>query len=380
MPHGNNYYTNKAKPYPVTALDLDDTVNYLNTVGTETRAATKGGTGHASYVVGDVIYADTTTTLATLAAGASTTYLSGGTNPSWVTLNQAAVADLTASDTPTFDQVTTTTRLNTDTIAERTADAGVTVDGVLLKDQRVNALEVITDTISEKNSDAGVTIDSVLIKDGGLTTTNDIAMGSLKTVDGRDVSVDGTQMDANTTKLSGIEGGATADQTKADINGLAITEVGTIDTGVWQGDVIDSAYINFTGKYQFIVEMPSVDGGAIALGAAGYNYVLNTGEYALGVFLAPLTGNIKITLVAWSAITTNIQLDTAYTISSEGDNVTTDPVSGTYDPDEAYTANILKATQLYASIAVVTGDFVKISLQNDDANSFAVSMFYAEYV
>ena len=39
-------------------------------------------------------------------------------------------------------------------------------------------------------------------------------------------------------KLDGIEASATADQTKSDIDGLAITTVGTVDTGVWNGTAI----------------------------------------------------------------------------------------------------------------------------------------------
>ena len=45
------------------------------------------------------------------------------------------------------------------------------------------------------------------------------------------------------TKLNGIEDNATADQTQADINGLAITEVGTITSGVWTATPIAHAYI-----------------------------------------------------------------------------------------------------------------------------------------
>ena len=50
--------------------------------------------------------------------------------------------------------------------------------------------------------------------------------------------------DADHTKLNGIEASATADQTQADINGLAITTVGTIGTGVWNGTVITSAKLD----------------------------------------------------------------------------------------------------------------------------------------
>ena len=51
--------------------------------------------------------------------------------------------------------------LKEDTISEKTPAAGVTIDGVKLKD---NAVE--TNTISEGTSGSGVTIDSVLLKDG----------------------------------------------------------------------------------------------------------------------------------------------------------------------------------------------------------------------
>ena len=50
-----------------------------------------------------------------------------------------------------------------DTISERTAAGGVTIDGVLIKDSIVN-----TDNIAEKTAAAGVTIDGVLIKDSVL--------------------------------------------------------------------------------------------------------------------------------------------------------------------------------------------------------------------
>ncbi len=41
-----------------------------------------------------------------------------------------------------------------------------------------------------------------------------------------------------------VEDGATADQTQSDINGLAITQVGTIGTGVWQGTAISQTYLS----------------------------------------------------------------------------------------------------------------------------------------
>ena len=50
-----------------------------------------------------------------------------------------------------------------DAINESTTNAGVTVDGVLIKDNAVN-----TDTITEKTSGSGVTVDGLLIRDGAI--------------------------------------------------------------------------------------------------------------------------------------------------------------------------------------------------------------------
>jgi hypothetical protein len=85
----------------------------------------------------------------------------------------------TGSEIAVTSDVALSNGLKTDTISEKTADTGVTIDGVKLKD---NAVE--TDTISEKTSDTGVTIDGVLIKDG--------------LIDGVDVSTLG--VDTNTIK------------------------------------------------------------------------------------------------------------------------------------------------------------------------------------
>lgn len=51
--------------------------------------------------------------------------------------------------------------VHADTIDEYTSGAGVTIDGVLVKDGAVN-----TNTLNEKDSGSGVTVDGCLIKDG----------------------------------------------------------------------------------------------------------------------------------------------------------------------------------------------------------------------
>ena len=57
--------------------------------------------------------------------------------------------------------LTITGNLSVDNLIEKTAAAGITIDGVLLKDSQVT-----TDVINEKTGAAGVTIDGVLFKDG----------------------------------------------------------------------------------------------------------------------------------------------------------------------------------------------------------------------
>ncbi len=86
---------------------------YIDSAGNITSAtwnatvidAIYGGTNIASYIIGDLIYADGVTSLAKLADVAVGSYLaSGGVGvaPSWATLNQAAVAGLTTGSSPVF--------------------------------------------------------------------------------------------------------------------------------------------------------------------------------------------------------------------------------------------------------------------------------------
>lgn len=97
-----------------------------------------------------------------------------------------------ADSEPEFDNVYTGGKVFTDDIAEYTTAAGVTIDGVLLKDSIVS-----TDTISEKTSAAGVTIDGTLIKDNIVTCAGVVNSGTLvntglATFNGRISAIGGT--------------------------------------------------------------------------------------------------------------------------------------------------------------------------------------------
>jgi hypothetical protein len=82
--------------------------------------------------------------------------------------------DFKINGTDTFQM--SSAGFKTDTILEKTSASGVTIDGVLLKDNAVQ-----TDTILEKTSASGVTIDSVLLKDGA------VVLGGIS--QGKDITV-----------------------------------------------------------------------------------------------------------------------------------------------------------------------------------------------
>jgi len=104
-----------------------------------------------------------------------------------------------------------------DTISELTSAAGVTVDGVLLKDSQVS-----TDVINEKTSATGVTIDGVLLKDGEIIgakftdySEKDVALSSTSGV----VAVD--LANGNTGSLTLTENVTDIDFTNVPTDGTA---------------------------------------------------------------------------------------------------------------------------------------------------------------
>lgn len=77
--------------------------------------------------------------------------------------------------------------VTTDTITERTAATGVTIDGTLIKDSGLtasgvstfsNAAGVTTNTITERTAAAGVTADGVLLKDSIVTANSGVVFAA----------------------------------------------------------------------------------------------------------------------------------------------------------------------------------------------------------
>lgn len=143
------------------------------------------------------------------------------------------------------------------------------------------------------------------------------------TVDGRDISVDGTQLDTNTTKLAGIESGATADQAGSEIKSLYEAE---LNTNVFT----DTLLTKLNG---------------IATSANNYSHPNHTGDVTS-------TGDGATVIAANAVVTTKIA-DNNITLAKMA-QIATDSFMGR---DTAGTGNveILTATQVRTILNVADG-------------------------
>ena len=109
-------------------------------------------------------------------------------------------------------------------------------------------------------------------------------------------------------KLDGIEASATADQTQSDINGLAITEVGTISSGVWNGTAIADSYISSASTWD------------AKLGSSGNNTYTGTLTIDRNKTPSGLTSNIDGILIDYDRTNTpssGIDLNTGINIDMD---------------------------------------------------------------
>ena len=219
-----------------------------------------------------------------LFAGAGTGTSVGLNVGSGKTLAVAGTANLsgTTNATGTF---------KSDTISEYTAAAGVTIDGVLLKDAAVN-----TDTVNEKTSAAGVTVDGVLLKDNGIvvgagtvsappiTTTGDTNTGIyFSAADTVDVATGGTQRgqfdsSGNFKFNSGYGSVATAYGCRAWVN---FNGTGTV--AIRASGNVTSITDNGTGQYtiNFTTALPDANYCAAAASfVAGTAIIVRTPSFA----------------------------------------------------------------------------------------------------
>jgi hypothetical protein len=181
-------------------------------------------------------------------AVAGTANLSGTTNATG-TFKSDTISEYTSAAGVTIDGVLLKdSAVNSDTINEKTAAAGVTIDGVLLKDAAVN-----TDTINEKTSAAGVTVDGVLLKDAAVNTDtiNEKTAAAGVTIDGVLLKDSAVNTDTISEKTSAA--GVTIDGVLLKDNGVVvgagtvsaptIAPTGDANTGIYfsGADAVDIA-------------------------------------------------------------------------------------------------------------------------------------------
>ncbi|MBT7330022.1 MAG: hypothetical protein HN804_03195, partial [Oceanospirillaceae bacterium] len=158
-----------------------------------------------------------------------------------------------------FDQHTANVAKNTNVstaLSTGTVDAtsyGITSDGgsddIVLAQATTSAAgllsaakwdEIVANTAKDTANTANVEAAGALM-DSELTDLAGVKGVTISTLQVK--PSEGAFANGDKTKLDGIDSGATVDQTQADINGLAITTVGTIAAGVWQGTAIADGYI-----------------------------------------------------------------------------------------------------------------------------------------
>jgi len=218
-----------------------------------------------------------------------------------------------------------------------------------------------------------------------LTATTHASQITINSSDGTNVvvaeasgSIAGVMTVAHHDKLDGIEASATADQTRADIEGLGITVVGTIGEGTWRGTAIASAYLDAdTAHYSatrqvthhMITDDIDSDVIYISLGEIDSEGTSNTGKHL--PLIAPTAGKLlKIFLrtsvnyssetFTWKLYTRNVSASTGGGPSEIGAQSGAGPTNKTmvtYD----FTSSLDSGTN-----AIAAGDKVQISIEAGD--------------
>lgn len=149
---------------PTTSTKTFTFPNASATVLTTNSAVTavQGGTGQTSYTVGDILYADTTTTLARRSVGGANTVLHGGTTPSY------SAVDLANDTTGTL------------TVAKGGSGAGTFTSGAYLKGAGTSAFTVQTTPLPIADLIASPTTNGVVYNGAGaLAVTSVGATGTV---------------------------------------------------------------------------------------------------------------------------------------------------------------------------------------------------------
>ena len=120
-------------------------------------------------------------------------------------------------------------------------------------DGSIDNAHIADDAIDSEHYAAG-SIDTAHIADAQVTLAKQANLAADKIVgraNGAGTGVPTALTAAQVRTVINVEDGSTADQTKSDIDGLAITTVGTVDTGVWNATKILSPKTTHVLNYPF---------------------------------------------------------------------------------------------------------------------------------
>ena len=211
----------------INGVDFDGsapiTITAAGSTLSDTVPVSKGGTGATSFADKAVIITQDsgTDTLAAATMSTNGQLLIGGTDgPAVATLTQGSGITIT------------------------NANGGITL--AVDNDIDISGESGTVDNIGNLTGDVTSSNRATTIANDAVTYAKMQNVSATNVVLGRDSAGAGVVEEisaANLRTIINVEDGATADQTQADINGLAITTVGTIGTGVWQGTTIKTAYI-----------------------------------------------------------------------------------------------------------------------------------------
>jgi len=181
-----------------------------------------------------------------------------------------------AVGTAAFSTISATGAISVDTISEKSSAAGVTIDGVQLKDS-----VVVVDTINEKTGAAGVTIDGVLIKDN--TVKGNVTIEGGETLD---VSAGTMTFAADQISGNSIEGGTIGSITISSLTASAGTFTGNVNPS---GGTLTLANNQISGDalhggtFSSFTSTGITDGGAgTAITIDGSNNVTTSGNLTVG--------------------------------------------------------------------------------------------------
>lgn len=160
--------------------------------------------------------------------------------------------------------------LAVDTIAEQTAAAGVTIDGVLLKDSTVK-----TDTVVEKTATAGVTLDGTKLKDGGV------------------ICADGAGVEADTLVEATANAGVTIETVLVKDGSVTMPDAGNVVTNGTTGTKIGTATTEKLGFWNATPVVQPAGAGQAAAAAATQDTLTDSTGGSASTTLAAITAGAE---------------------------------------------------------------------------------------